>query len=327
MQWGHIKTLFIFCFLILDVYLLFVFLEKQEAADYRVIDNPDTSIEDQLKQEDIDISASLDFEELEESYISVTPRPFADKDLDRVKEFDKQTATVVDKSLLVSRMDEPVQLSEDTTKEDVKEWVHSNILFPEDYLYWNWNKEMNVILFFQKKSGRPVYYNQNGLLLLFLNDDNEILFYTQTVLGEAEAEGEEKKLIEPINAIGELYKSNELYSEDEVTSVDVGFHTMIPLENGKQIFAPTWKVMVNNEKDFFVNAIEGRIFLSDEQEFLQETLSSIADKIKKSKQDDSFKAFIESELEKKMDLSRGGKRRDIAFQRIGIGKHRQRLLY
>src|SRR5699024_5020060 len=109
-----------------------------------------------------------------------------------------------------------------------------------------------------------------------------------------------------INAIGELYKSNEVYSEDEVTSVDVGFHTMIPLENGKQIFAPTWKVMVNNEKAFFVNAIEGRIVLSDEQEFLQETLASRADNITKSKQDDSFNAFIESELEKKLDLSRGG---------------------
>src|SRR5699024_7467360 len=155
-------TLFIFCFLILDVYLLFVFLEKQEAADYRVIDNPDTSIEDQLKQEDIDFSASLDFEELAEPYISVTPRPRADKDLDRVKECDQQPATVVDKSLLVARMHEPVQLSEDTTKEDVKELVHSNLLFPEDYLYWNWNNEMMVMLFFQTKSGRPVYYNQNG---------------------------------------------------------------------------------------------------------------------------------------------------------------------
>src|SRR5699024_8181267 len=102
---------------------------------------------------------------------------------------------------------------------------------------------------------------------------------------------------------------------------------MIWLENERQNFAQTWKVRVNNDNDFVVNAIEGRIFLSDENEFLQKTLSSIADKIKKSKQDDSFKAFIESELEKKMDLSRGGKRRDIAFQRIGIGKHRQRLLY
>src|SRR5699024_4656386 len=131
MQWGHIKTLFIFCFLILDVYLMFVFLEKQEAVDYSVIDTPDTTIEDQLKQEDIAISASLDFEELEETYISVTPRTFTEEDLDKVNGFDNQTAALVDKSLLVSQMDEPVKLSEDMTRREMTEWIRSSILFSQ----------------------------------------------------------------------------------------------------------------------------------------------------------------------------------------------------
>ena len=88
------------------------------------------------------------------------------------------------------------------------------------------------------------------------------------MLGETETLAEKGKLIEPIRAIESLYISNELHPGDHVTTVNIGFYTRVPFEGDVQVFAPIWKVNVNDEKDFFVNAIEGFTFSANEQDFL-----------------------------------------------------------
>src|SRR5699024_2041647 len=146
--------------------------------------------------------------------------------------------------------------------------------YPEEYKYWNWNEELNVMVFFQKKIERPVYYNQNGVVLLFLNEDNEVTFYLQTMLGETESLAEKRTLIEPMRAIEILYMANELYTDDHITNVNIGFHTRVPFEGDVQVFVPIWKVNVNEEEDFFVNAIEGFTFSTDEGEFLEDVIDT-----------------------------------------------------
>src|SRR5699024_12369246 len=124
-----------------------------------------------------------------------------------------------------------------------------------------------------EKAERPIYFNQNGMILVFLNDDNEMIFYTQTMLGEAEPRAEKKTLIKPIKAIETLYKANELKAGDEITKVDIGFNTRVPLENGIQVFVRIWKVSIDDEKVYFVNAIEGFVFSGDDNKILTNMIS------------------------------------------------------
>src|SRR5699024_1600258 len=122
---------------------------------------------------------------------------------------------------------------------------------------------------FQTKKDRQIYYNENGIVLIFLNEEDEATFYTQTMLEQTETNGDKYTLIEPIKAIEKLYNSNRLRTGDNITSIDMGFHTRIPLEGGVQVFSPTWRVAVNEEKNYFVNAIEGRVYSSKDIDFLK----------------------------------------------------------
>ncbi|WP_060678567.1 two-component system regulatory protein YycI [Virgibacillus halodenitrificans] len=209
MQWNQIKTLFILCFLILDVYLLMQFMEKQERADVGVLTSQEeTSFESKLEQEDITISDN-EVEIEKDSYISVLRREYSDKELSQLADLDKQDVEVIDKNLIVSKFEEPIAIPDKAQSADISKLVKSHIIHPEDFTFWGWNKDRNALLFFQEKENRPIYFNENGMLLVYLNKDNEMEYYTQTMLGEAEEQGDLRTLTKPMKAIEILYNANE----------------------------------------------------------------------------------------------------------------------
>lgn len=301
MQWSQIKTLLILSFFILNIYLLIQFLEKREQADIGVLEIQQSTIEDQLQSESIEIN-ELPTEKYEETYISVKPRLFSESDLESLnKVVPKQKSVVANKNLVISQFKDPIPIKKNSNKQSFEKLLEDMALYSSDYTFWNWNEELNIVVFFQKDDERPIYYNQNGLLLLFLNDDNETLFYMQTYLGEAEQHAEKRELISPLKAIEILYNQNELKFGDEVTSVNIGFHTRVPLESGVQVFAPIWKVNVNSSKDYFVNAIEGVVFSSNEEEFLREAIKNNINRVDMIEDNEVIKATVINVLKNKLE--------------------------
>ncbi|GGJ89771.1 hypothetical protein GCM10007063_10540 [Lentibacillus kapialis] len=299
MQWKQIKTLFILCFLILDVYLLLTFLNKQSEAEFALPDTSNSSFEEQLKSEDISISADLPSGDFSASYLSLYSKKFTDEELTFFDDKENQQAEAIDEKLILSRFDNPVSIPEDADDNLIKEVVKNSILLSNNYRFGGWNKEMNVLVFFQQKNGYPIYYNQKGIVLVYLNDDNEMIFYTQTMLGN-ESPLEEKALVEPITAIQALFDGNRLENGDEITNVSMGLHTRIPLESGEQVFSPAWRITVNDEESFHVNAIENLIVSSNEQTFLLGAISSTIEKVQKLNKDNDMKGFVLSHLNEKL---------------------------
>lgn len=300
MQWSQIKTLFILSFLILNIYLLIQFMSKLEEENYGILEYDDSSIEQKLEEENIVIN-SLPSGQEQEPFISVRQRIFSKEDIEKFKAHKNQEISIVNNNFIVSLFDEPVAIPYEAERDVVEGFVEKYFAFPEDYELWSWNKELNVMLFFQDKNDRPIYFNQNALILVFLNDKNEMVFYTQTMLGDSESIKEKKDLIKPITAVETLYNSNELRSGDEITKMEIGFHTRVPTEQGTQVFVPAWKVTVNKEKNYFVNAIEGWVFSSNEFDFLEDTMEFYLEKIQSMTDNKSMKEKIELFLNSKLD--------------------------
>lgn len=301
MQWGQIKTLLIATFLILDIYLFVQFMEKKEAADIGILEQHTSSVEEQLRDDRITFEP-LPNEEYEETFIAVEQHEFSESDLQEERKTRKQTATIVQNDLIVSKMEERIAIGESATDEQIMNTFSQLVYFADNYTFWNWNEDENILIFFQNKFDRPVYYNQNGLVLLFLNDNNEVEFYVQSMLGEAESLAEKRELLKPMQAIETLYRANELPFESHIDNVNIGFHTRVPFETDVQVFAPIWKVKVNEEKDYFINAIEGFIFSTDENEFLDEVIELATDKIRMQRHNhealEQIYGILESRLEK-----------------------------
>lgn len=299
MQWGQIKTLLIISFLILDVYLFVQFLEKKEESDIGILEHQTSTIEEQLADDHITYEELPD-EEYEETFISVEQKQFTEEELLKQNKNIPQLTTIIQENFIVSKLEEPIQISETATVEQITNLFNNLVYFSEEYQFWNWNKEENIIVFFQNKLDRPVYFNQKGLVLLFLNRDNQITFYTQTMLGETESLAEKRKLMQPMEAIETLYIANELQQDSHIDRVNIGFYTRVPFDTEVQVFAPIWRVKVNGEHDYFVNAIEGFIFSTDEQEFLQEAIVDAAEKIRVQRRNNDVLDDLYIELENRL---------------------------
>jgi len=306
MHWGQIKTLFIACFLILDIYLLFQFIDKQRDADLRVLESQDTSVEEQFATENIKV-ADLPDEEYNETYITVRQKVLNEDDKKDLSRLGNQKSTAVDNKFILSAFNKPVPVPEDAKHEEIGDLVKRNIIHAEEYDLWKWDKQLNVLILFQKKNDRPVYFNQNGLILVFLNNKNEMEGYTQTILSKPEkTKSDKKKLIKPIKAVETLYKSNQLNSGDEVKKADLVFYTRVPLRNGVQVFVPTWKIAVNHDKSFFVNAIEGFAIQSDETLFIKSTIQEDIDRLQRSDLNGSLKSKMLALLNQRLNIINRG---------------------
>lgn len=309
MQWNQIKTLFIICFLVLDVYLLYQYFNKQREDDLSVQDSPDSSIEGQLARENIKIG-NLPDKEYKESFIRVKQHVLSDSENKQLKDLPNQESFAIDGKFILSNFDKPIALPKGAKGDDIATLISNNIIHSDEYEYWTWDKKLNVLIFFQKKMDRPIYFNQNGMILVFLNDKNEITSYTQTMLAKPdETNSEDEKLIKPIKAVETLYKSNQLNSGSEIKHAALVFYTRVPLKNGVQVFVPTWKLAVNDKdekKTFFVNAIEGYVIQSDETLFMKNTLEEDIKRIEEKEFDSKLKEKLLQTLKQRLELINRG---------------------
>ncbi|MHA6250307.1 two-component system regulatory protein YycI [Oceanobacillus sp. CAU 1775] len=298
MQWGHIKTVFILSFLILNIFLFGAFNDRQQEVGY--IANQEVTIEEQLAAEDITYG-DFNVDITEATYISVMQRTLSDEELEQLDAMDNQDIVVFENNHIISELDNPFEIQPNMSPEAIEALLQGNVLYSEEFQFWDWNEELNILVFFQTKEGRSIYYNESGLLLVYLDEDNQATHYTQTILGESEVQGDLVTLNQPTQVIGILFNGNHLQRGDEITDVNMGYYSRISAE-GIQVFAPTWKIEVNDERHHFVNAIEGIIYDSDSFEFYMDTISDNAALVAGLEEDEALRSSILAELNKRLEL-------------------------
>ncbi|TDQ38372.1 two-component system regulatory protein YycI [Aureibacillus halotolerans] len=256
MDWSRAKTLLILCFFVLDVFLLIQLSEKRQTDQYDFLN--ESTIEERLAAEEITYEA-LPKDAVSENYISGTSRQF---DPDLLNELANQNV-IINGNSVVSSLIEPYTLNMDEMSDSVTEFMNTQVVDGARYRFWSYNRETNAIILFQTYEGKTIYYNDNGIVILQLNEDNQVVSYQQTMLSDIEQldidEKKQQPILPAIEALKILFERNELPSGSHVSSVELGYYTLVPLSGGVQVFAPTWHVIVDNERNYFINAIEGQI--------------------------------------------------------------------
>ncbi|MEI4771006.1 two-component system regulatory protein YycI [Psychrobacillus sp. FJAT-51614] len=253
MDWNKTKTIFIIVFSILNVFLFSLYLNRyNDAIDLEVLS--DATIEDRLFQDNITVP-KMDIDIKEASFVSGNTHNFI---LEELEKLPNQTITV-DGLKLTSTFDKSISITEENT---VEKLVRENVLRGNSYGLWKTDEENKSATFFQKVNNRFVYYNQNATLVVYWNDQQELVRYEQKILDNLEDYDEDKTLLSPIQAIKVLYDGGLLKPDSIVKEIKLGYSRLIELTE-TQVFAPTWHILVElpdgTREDHFVNAIEGRI--------------------------------------------------------------------
>mgnify|MGYP001236384059 CR=1 FL=1 len=270
MKWGSVKTLFIVAFLVLNVFLLLQFLEKIDETNMETLSQ--TTLEEQLEAENITIG-ELPESGINAAYVSAERYQFTPDDIEELENSLENQNIVLDSEseIIVSEFIEPVPLAFGDSPTTSLQTLSEYIIYDEVYELWTHDEENNVLLFFQKQNDRTILFNEAGVLLVKLNHNQEAVSYYQTILDEVRVQGEEQTVVDPMNAVESLFNSNELQSEDHLSNMELAYHALVPLDDGEQVFTPTWTMQVNEgERYAFVNAMEGQVILTDEEAYVSE---------------------------------------------------------
>lgn len=223
------------------------------------------------------------------SYLYASRKIFTQDDFASLEKFTNQQIEIVNGNLIISKFNEPVPINQDSYVETLQ----ANIYNSGSYSLWGKNNESNTLIFFQTIKEKPIYFNRSAVLLIQLNEEGEMVQYLQTMLVEEDEQEEKQDLIKAFDAVFNLYyNTTELSSGDEITQAGLGFHNLTPLPNGVQVLAPTWNISVNNQKNYFVNAIEGHYYPRDDSSFLRETMVSFLKAIQDSEESTGLKNEI-----------------------------------
>ena len=244
-------------FSILNVFLYSLYLDRNQQVQDVQLDR-ENSIEESLKLDNISYEQLPNYNE-ESSYASAEVAAFTEEDL---KSFKNQEFTILDKTLLVSKVNAVFPISNSKGEYLFTQFLAANVPKGNEFILWDVDKENNVALFFQKVNDFPIYYNQNAMLEVFWDEDENITGYEQRMFGEFISFNKKKDLLSPIEAINTLYSRDYLQRNSTVKSVSLGYATDIQLTK-TQVFAPTWRVHVELEdgtnEDYFINAREGKV--------------------------------------------------------------------
>lgn len=257
MDWNRIKTIFIVTFFILDLFLVFQFIQKQDSdqLDYMT----ETNIEEQLKADKI-TSEDLPKEPTKDTYIMAKNKSFSTEDIHSLK---NQTVSLQDSNTIVSKLKEPFWNAKATTSDNYSEFLRSYVIDGQKYSAAG-KAEGSKVYFFQKYKDKPLFYNQNGMIVAELNEKKEIISYTQTMLYEFKEMGDQNKELDIIsarNALETLYTNtkNELKQGSHIKGAKLGYATVVaPSSSNIQVLVPTWN-LYTDKRNYFVNAIEGQI--------------------------------------------------------------------
>lgn len=268
LDWNRIKTIFIISFLVLDLFLAFQFIQKKNnnQLDYMT----ETDIEDQLKADNITYE-NLPKETKKDTFITASSKKFTE---DEIKSLKNQTVTLQDPYTIVSKLKEPVEIQKTKPEDSYNEFLKSYVFEGQKYTFAK--VEGSKVYFHQKYKEKSIFYNPYGMIIAELNDKQEIVSYTQTMLTDLkEMGGSDKKqeIITARDALEALYGKNELKQNTHVTEAKIGYATVVdPSSSNVQVLAPTWNLKTDKKVDYFVNAIEGQVIkLGEEKKTETET--------------------------------------------------------
>ncbi|MTH54128.1 hypothetical protein GKZ89_11990 [Bacillus mangrovi] len=267
MDWSKTKTIFIFAFLVLDLFLVWQYSQLVITNKYKNIQ--DASVTDQFKEEAITYPPLDDTPDLPP--LKAERHLFTDEERSSLKE-QEPAFKEQDPYRLAMKLVEPVKVDkDDLAKADT--FVSAQLISGSEYVLWSYNRENSTITYFQRVNDRIVYQKsgdkQLGSIVLHLNENREIISYEQTYMDTADEEEQPQDTATALEALARLYNENDLKPKSEVTEMTLGYYTSQGQDIASQSLQPHWYVEINNKDFYFVNAYDTQVVRPNQQKKLE----------------------------------------------------------
>ncbi|UYY99014.1 two-component system regulatory protein YycI [Peribacillus frigoritolerans] len=265
MDWNNTKSIFIMVFFVLNIFLLYQFLEKINDSQYESF--TESTTEELLKEDEISIETQLPKQKLKDQFLIAQSKTFEKKDIQHLK---NQNAKIIDDKKLVGTFKTPVGMKSEIHAADLDIFLKEYILNGNEYHFWSYDEISQTIICYQVADKKMFFNNSKGKVTLYLNKKGEIVSYEQMYLEGIKKFNKPKELESAITAIGALYDNGDIDPKSKVTNVKLGYYNSLQTTSVSHLLVPTWWVVIDDETDLFVNAFDKEVIeLNTEEKILE----------------------------------------------------------
>ncbi|MBA3927005.1 two-component system regulatory protein YycI [Listeria rustica] len=281
MDWKKTETIFIIAFLILDIFLLILFIDSRMSSSPTPLVSQ--TLEEKLKSENITYGKIPSNPE-KGSYLTTEPLAFTQKDINDLK--GQKISVLNADQRIYSVLVKPVKIDPEKYGADLMPFLKSDVFEGDRYTYWGYDSDRREMTFNQKIDGRPVLFNTNGQIVFNLNKDNEVISYRQTMLGDPKMFDEKDDVISGTDALEVLHQHGDLKQNSKIVNTTLGYYNLVSLPSS-DVYLPVWAFEVKHEKQttfFLVNGLEGSVINSSDLQANEEIPNSESDAVQKARQ-------------------------------------------
>lgn len=268
MNWSRTKSIFIICFLLLDVFLVFeMYMRQQDESVEDVSDSgskysnykAETVIPSLPKDVTFLRGTRIDFNQQKDALVQLT---------DRKEDAEKQKITLEeDGRQLTGLFSTPKVLGNVKKNEDIQNTLLSMVYQGQDYKFWELGADKSTVKFVQTYRNRPVYVStRNRLQMLdFTVQDDQVTGFHQNYFKLSSNQNNQVDLINAEQAIKYLADRTDLvgYSTLHIKAIELCYlNTVGDGSADPLIFVPAWHITIRTNghtSDYFVNAVSGNV--------------------------------------------------------------------
>ncbi|AMB99513.1 hypothetical protein AWM75_05660 [Aerococcus urinaehominis] len=270
MDFRRIEKLLIFAFLLLNIFLVYVFVGKNSLLILPRIDQSQVNVAAEMKADGIKFT-DLSDEIRDLPLMRVPNEPLLTNENTN---FANQTVTLDGGNRLVSQLNTNIVLSKLTSDVSASEITNEmlaplenfvnadNIVAGDSYQFFYYDAINRRIHYIQFKDGNIPITDGTSELIFHLDNNFNVSSYEQRLVATMKTQGSARKLISEKQAVENLYLNDEISDQSTILRRTLGYNVTLPLTD-MTVYTPVWCVVVAEQDGaisrHYVDGINGTI--------------------------------------------------------------------
>ena len=254
MNWGKMKTLFIYLFVALNAVLLTFYVYTVQKNKTEIVQEKEI-IERSMKNDNITVEENATKRD-NLGYVNVTISDL--KDFKREESGLKFEVENVDKTstLKVSSENAITNVNKGSYRAELDSFLLEKLKLSANYVFSSYNANKNEVIYEQQIDSFRVFSNKNARIVFSVESNGDIKHFTLTGVSNIRKDKNET-LVASNQAINRLYHEDLIPKNCRVRAT-LGYYTYIS-QTENQVLIPTWNVEISDKdgqvSNYYVDAI------------------------------------------------------------------------
>ena len=254
MNWGKMKTLFIYLFIALNAVLLTFYFYAVQKNKTEIVQEKEI-IERAMKNDNITVEENTTKRD-NLGYVNVTISDL--RDIRKEDNSLKYEVENIDKtSTLKVNSENPItNVNKNNYRAELDSFLLEKMKLSANYIFSSYNSTKNEIIYEQQIDSFRVFSNKNARIVFKVEGNGEIKSFTLTGVSNIRKDKNET-LVSSSQAINRLYHEDLVPKNCKVRAT-LGYYTYIS-QTENQVLIPTWDVEISDKdgqiSNYYIDAI------------------------------------------------------------------------